>query len=571
MVSKVRCRGDLCHGNLSLGLLAPDTGELQWEKLESLARLETKIALLIKQRAAANVYQRFCFIRCNTYGEQLGEVGRAISQLLMFPPPIDWAGHNSNRPVDPPPISINIIHIDSISRRHFYRSLPRTAAVLQRLGRGENNLSNAIKVLDFRLLQTLKGRTYESLRLLFTGQLPPRLDLMSNPTDSDEEPSNSSIALEQLMAPLKRDGFATLYQEDMCWESGWGLVRHLGVSRSQVGRASEKRKEVWEKLMRAINSSLIEDVGPSFSSCELLRAYGVSHPFHGPPSICANGRYQHDYAFDYLHQFQRQMNALRKPFFSFLMTNVAHEPTGRRVQTLDESLCKYLASIATLDNQVTIVTADHGNSYGEYVENTLQGRIEMFNPPLFILMPKSVTNSLGPNILRALENNQNNLVTFLDLHLFLKQLTHMPIKHTTNRRKHQKYVRAKYMRHTGSKAELSSLDELLGAAQPQLMGAAHSKQGLHMPLPINRTCDDLPMFVDTICICDGHFTRAAPQPRYVLLAAFALGQLNNRIQAQRVNANVSPATAKSTGCLPLTLHSLVDVWVRQQGVSRFTI
>ena len=40
-------------------------------------------------------------------------------------------------------------------------------------------------------------------------------------------------------------------------------------------------------------------------SCEILAANHHPDPFHGMPTVCYNGQYQHDYILQYLNEFQK--------------------------------------------------------------------------------------------------------------------------------------------------------------------------------------------------------------------------------------------------------------------------
>ncbi len=63
-------------------------------------------------------------------------------------------------------INVNIILIDSISRPHFYRSMPKTIEALRHVVYNE---SFPATVLDFELLQSVSQHTMDNCRPLYSG------------------------------------------------------------------------------------------------------------------------------------------------------------------------------------------------------------------------------------------------------------------------------------------------------------------------------------------------------------------------------------------------------------------
>ena len=67
----------------------------------------------------------------------------------------------------------------------------------------------------------------------------------------------------------------------------------------------------------------------------------------------------------------------KSPLFSFTAMNIAHDPTGRRVQGIDKDLMKLLKSVTESRNTLTILFSDHGNTYNDFVYLDIEGRYEM--------------------------------------------------------------------------------------------------------------------------------------------------------------------------------------------------
>ena len=169
--------------------------------------------------------------------------------------------------------------------------------------------------------------------------------------------------------------------------------------------------------------------------------------------------------------------------------NVAHDHRSIRTQTLDVDLERYVTDMAKEENTLTIILADHGNTYTRYTSDVLEGRFEMFHPSLFIIVPDRVASLLGKNTMSALTANQRRLVTMIDLH-----------------------------------RSLMVLDKpLSGVVKPV---------GLFTPISPNRTCDDLELRTPNLCVCEGWDVSADNDTSRIPIAEFAIGQLNNRIQEQ---------------------------------------
>ena len=93
----------------------------------------------------------FLFIKCGD-----------IFQVLSFPPKLEKNQDGGNRST----ININIITLDSISRPHFYRILPRASTALRKILLDPNIKATA---MDFELFQSVGQHTFDNLRPFFSG------------------------------------------------------------------------------------------------------------------------------------------------------------------------------------------------------------------------------------------------------------------------------------------------------------------------------------------------------------------------------------------------------------------
>lgn len=93
----------------------------------------------------------FLFLRCGN-----------ILQVLTFPPVLQEVEGGDNRKQ----ISVNVVSMDSLSRPHFYRSLPRAVEALRKI---RNNFKISATALDFQNFQAIGEQTFDNLRPFFCG------------------------------------------------------------------------------------------------------------------------------------------------------------------------------------------------------------------------------------------------------------------------------------------------------------------------------------------------------------------------------------------------------------------
>ena len=396
--------------------------------------MEDRIAEIIHPSSTSSTHHGFCFVRCTHSNKlrQLAEVDREemarlglgetqsdylehiagnadphVYQLLLLPPQFHSSRKKKKKhPQSSQLFNINIMLIDSVSHSHFYRSMPKTVRALKSI-----NLKGNSQVFSYDLVQGIKDRTYESLQVLFSGQV-----IKGEPFGTFDMPP-VKLHVEKLFLPLKKLGYRTLWLEDLCWTWEWGIIKNLLVHNTSLSQ-----QERWDRLQDALSRAGIDALDVTYAMCKVLRENNRNDHFHGPDAVCYNGQHQHQYLVNYLMMYQRKMKLFKQPYLTYLMTNVGHEDTGRRVQTFDETLSKYLRFVAAEDNSITVIFSDHGNGYGQFVKKSMEGRIETYHPFLLFIIPEKVAKVLGPKKMAALKKNEKRLITLLDLHYTLQSL-----------------------------------------------------------------------------------------------------------------------------------------------------
>ena len=139
----------------TIGCINPEVGKVtEWKPLPK----ETMTAV-VKEAVETNRKNGFgfLFIKCGD-----------VFQALTFPPMLQKVQEGGNRSS----ININVIMLDSISRPHFYRILPRASGALRKILHDPNIKATA---MDFELLHSVGQQTFNNLRPFFSGVMKGEL------------------------------------------------------------------------------------------------------------------------------------------------------------------------------------------------------------------------------------------------------------------------------------------------------------------------------------------------------------------------------------------------------------
>ena len=222
---------------------------------------------------------------------------------------------------------------------------------------------------------------------------------------------------------------------------------------------------------------------------------GRTNFYEFPDKVCFNGRFFSSYFLEYLTATYRaiQDDDSARPMISYHHVNTGHVGyDGDRIRNIDSSLAEFFMKMAYNPHTVTIVLSDHGHTRTTYGKS-FEGRMELFDPLFFMVLPYNVARLLGQHRVAALVENQHRLFTTADIHRALMSL-HNP-------------------------AKSQSRDSRVA--------------GIFAVLPTNRTCADIPLLPLSRCKCEGWGEDVASNsPKLKWLAEYALGQLNNAIQKQ---------------------------------------
>ena len=270
------------------------------------------------------------------------------------------------------------LYIDSISRAHFFRALPKTAKLLEKYY--FRNSKNNIKAFQFMKYMNFHPSTPLNTIPLFYGE-------------SFE--SQKGIHINK---KFHENGFITAASENSCAKELFDLSREKDKNRTYVEFDHE-------------NMAMFCD--PSYADSRRM------YPFHrGPFSIirrCLYGRETYEYVFEYGKKFLETYRDYPRKYLRLAFID-AHEGTGEVVKRLDISFRNFLEYYIEnhFNNQTAIIIAsDHGNNMiGQHgFFNGDDWHIEKSLGMLFFLFPENENIDFSGVVV-----NEQRFVTTYDIY-----------------------------------------------------------------------------------------------------------------------------------------------------------
>lgn len=162
-----------------------------------------------------------------------------VGQMFLIPPVPEKQYKQQSSKTN---ININLVMIDSVARSHFYRSLPRTISTFSKINKYRHVKA---EVLDFELFQSLEGHTAENVHGLFTGTLFPK-------SFTGQERERSAVGVGEFLKIWKKNGYKTIYQDDLCFDDYWGMRLDLGTPNN------------WDEFLKVKSGNHIDSIGKCF-------------------------------------------------------------------------------------------------------------------------------------------------------------------------------------------------------------------------------------------------------------------------------------------------------------------
>lgn len=435
------------------------------------------------QKAVTSNLERgfnFLFLRCGS-----------IFQVLSFPPVFRKVDGGKNRTK----INLNVILLDSISRPHFYRILPRAVEALHKISHDPKIQATT---LDFELVQGIGQQTFENIRPFFCGVLED-----DNKVTASSKNTRASLGVEVLYGTFKKWGYQTLFQEDLCWYDVWGSVL-TDIEKRAVPQSDSAFKERWKEFEEKVAKKQVDHQGITHFSCTALdKMLRRTNHYDYPQKICLNGKFYSWYFMNYITKVYTALKSdeKAKPLLSYMHFNTGHETNGKRMINMDANMAKFIINMASFSDTLTLILSDHGHTRTPF-RNTKEGGKELYDPLFFMIVPDGVREKLGPQRMNALVTNQKRLFVLKDVHKAFMSLH--------------------------DRQKMDSVD--------------YSVTGIFSEIPANRTCADLEMLPAAKCKCEGfdeeiEIRENADDQKW--LAEFAVGYINNAIQRQHREGGVN--------------------------------
>jgi hypothetical protein len=289
------------------------------------------------------------------------------------------------------PLTVINLFLDSISRKTFYRRLPKTISFLNNLNRKD------FKLYDFKLHTSVADNSLPNLFPLWTGHHyseKTRKEMQENKLKNDDLIYNISI-----WKDFKEKGWVSLFGVEFC-----NHYFAYGIGRSP--RVDHLMSQFW---------------------CGARSMVGYSDTSHD--QRCIGSKYSHEYLFEYLLQYTRGYKGLNK--WAHVMCVTAHDDTGTVIATLDNDLSKFLMKLVeSSDEFVLFFGADHGMRYGEWYKNENGGQEHRL--PLMVMLARSTLVDRIEGADQALRYNSGMLMTKKDLFHVLKTLSVVPYTNSFN-------------------------------------------------------------------------------------------------------------------------------------------
>lgn len=309
----------------------------------------------------------------------LGKCGdQDFGQAAMQPIFNKTAFDNAKEKVKSKPKLIYFLTLDSMSRRHSYRKMPRVINFLNSLN---SNRSSGFSVFDFKIHNILGPDSIsnqvpifggiENFVREFTGQ--QNIDILGN---------NS------IWSKLRAKGFISML----------GLENCDSYFPGALGRKPE----------------VDYSVGPFYCAVQKYSKLGFDKRFE-KIQRCLGGHQTHYYILNYTKTVVDLNKGANLWLYNHL--NAAHESTGLHAATLNDDLTEYLQEFLMMykqDFDIWIyLNADHGMRYGNWFKDT-DAYQENKLPTLFIIASDSLLNQHSVSY-HALTINSERLTSKLDL------------------------------------------------------------------------------------------------------------------------------------------------------------
>lgn len=276
------------------------------------------------------------------------------------------------------PKLIYFLTLDSMSRRHAYRKIPKVIDFLNALN---SNKSSEFSVFDFKIHNIL-GPDSISNQVPIFGGIENFVRNFKGKQDIDK------LGKSALWSILREKGFVSLL----------GLENCDSYFPGSLGRVPE----------------VDYSVGPFYCAVQKFTSTKFDKRFE-KVQRCLGGHHTHYYILNYTKTVVELNKGVNLWLYNHL--NAAHESSGQHAATLNDDITEYLQMFLqsySKDFDIFIyLNADHGMRYGNWFKDT-DAYQENKLPALFIIASKSLLSQYKFSY-HALTENSKRLTSKLDL------------------------------------------------------------------------------------------------------------------------------------------------------------
>ena len=283
------------------------------------------------------------------------------------------------------PLTVLFLSIDSLSRKLFYRRLPKTKEYLNSLNPDE------YRVFDFKISNIIGDNSIPNVFSILTGYTLGNTPKTIKYVNAQEE--QDLIKQSSIWTIMKEKGWATMFATEFC----------SNYFSYEIGRKPS-----------------VDHISCMFwCAAEKLSQFKDT----GETQRCIGNKNSHYYILNYTLQYIENYQGINK--WAHIMTLPAHEDSGTVISSLDDDLVEFLKKLfMTQDNVFLFILADHGPRYGNW-KKTLDGREEHKLPALFFIGPTQFLKKV-PESFSMLSYNTRRLVSKVDLFMTLQHITLLP-------------------------------------------------------------------------------------------------------------------------------------------------
>jgi hypothetical protein len=274
------------------------------------------------------------------------------------------------------PKLIYFLTLDSMSRRHLYRKVPKVIDLMNRLNKNSN-----FSVFDFKIHNILGADSISNQVPLFGG-----LDKFVREFRGNQD--IDYLGETALWSMLREKGFISFL----------GLENCDNYFPGSLGR------------MPKVDYA----VGPFYCAVQKYSAMKFEKSFE-KVQRCLGGYHTHYYILNYTNSVIDLNPGVNQ--FLYIHLNAAHESSGQHAATLNDDLSEYLEDFLKKYQQnydiFIYLNGDHGMRYGKWFTD-VEAYQENKLPTLFIISSKSLLDKF-PYSYFSLKTNSERLTSKLDL------------------------------------------------------------------------------------------------------------------------------------------------------------